>query len=456
MRRHLFLMPLYNSVAVLASLFCGPLFYFNKRGRERLSERFGSWDMRNGPEASEKIVWLHGASAGEVKGLMPLVPYFRKHFPESRILLTVTSTTGLTQVKEGVDEARLLPFDASPWIQRATEGLTIEALIIGETELWPALFNFMAQRKVPIFCVNARISDATVSRYQRLRWFFRPLLRSVKKVCLADAASRDRFERLGVASEKLVVTGNAKYDAPPKVQSVLASQELRKRFFADDLPILVLGSIHPGEEQFWFTALQESAGSGERCNVVVAPRHREKFDFFAQKLQDFGFEYERWSAIRDADEQPKKGNHIVLLDTYGDLEGTYSFADFAFIGASIVNIGGHNPLEAAAYGVPIAMGTNVFVVADIVQDLFEANGLVTVRNLEDVDKVLDIVLHNPAEGKAMGANAREVYECHVGATQRIVDELDTILSKDNVLRSDHELQRHAPETVHRDRACDRG
>jgi 3-deoxy-D-manno-octulosonic-acid transferase len=413
------IVKLYDFITLIGSLLVTPFFFFHQRGKVNLKERYGDWKL-----GGRRFVWCHGASAGEVRGLLPLLPTLRIRFPYAEILLTVTSPTGLSVAGDKFDETRLIPFDSSVWLKRALRDVHIDCLIISETELWPCVLQQMSQASVPIFLVNARISDLTNNRYQLLRSLFAKSLSKVTAVATADLISMERFEKLGVLRSRLKLTGNAKYDTPPKIKSTEESLNLRHRFWNDDKPVLVLGSIRPGEENWWFETIADRFTAGTDFRVVVAPRHKEKFDWFASRLRDFGLEFDKWSEMKESNGARSISQKVVLLDTFGDLEGTYSFATLAFIGATMVNIGGHNPLEASAYRVPVAMGIYTHVVQEVAQDLESVGALLRIKTKADVEKCIDMLFKEESNLRERGEAGYSVWKKHSGAAKRIAQLLE--------------------------------
>ncbi|NDC37008.1 MAG: hypothetical protein EBZ48_03030, partial [Proteobacteria bacterium] len=191
-----FVSALYQ-VAMPALAYCAaPFFYLHPRGRLRLNERYGHWNLPPG-----SYLWLHGASLGEVQGLIPLCTYIRERFPAKRLLLTATSPTGLEAGRSYVHEVRLLPFDAPALIRRALTGVSVEGFIFGETELWPTLLSSLEKRQVPRCLVNARISDATSGIYLFFGNLFRPHMQALSCICAGDEGSMQRLLNLGAAKD---------------------------------------------------------------------------------------------------------------------------------------------------------------------------------------------------------------------------------------------------------------
>lgn len=419
----------YKLFGVPASLALGPCFLASERGRVRLSERYGFWGV-----VPKEVLWFHGASNGEVRGLAPIIKGLAPYH-SLPTLLTATSPSGIEFGKELVTAARALPFDALPWVQRATSRIDIKCLIVGETEIWPVLYGALARRDIPIYLVNARISEYSLPHYRLFKPLLREVLAKVEAIYTGDAISADRFVDLGAEPGRVTFIGNSKYDSTPKIQSRVMSQEFRQRLWRDDKPVLVLGSIRPGEEPFWFKAIADFLGQGAAFNVIVAPRHKEKFDYFVAALQSAGLPFSRWSVLKekgDANSAP-----VVVLDTFGDLEATYSFASLAFIGASMINIGGHNPLEASAYGVPVAMGKFYGNVKEIVDDLLPAQAMLLVETESDVRNAVSLVASRSDRLVAMGERAQEIWRRHSGSTVRIISELVAGLARRGIILEAH-------------------
>lgn len=410
---------LYGALTLAASFPLSLIMLASRRGRSRLKERFGLWSL-----SLPECLWFHGASLGEINGLVPLMNRFKAQYPTLPILVTATSISGLERAAGSADYVRLLPFDNSLWLKLAMRDVKPRALVFAETELWPCLIDEVAACSVPLYLVNARISDFSYSRYKAMRKLLEPGLKKISLILTANEVSRLRFIELGAVPDRVKVAGNAKYDIKPLVASSEEALKLRRLFFSDDHPTLVLGSLRPGEEDVWFPALKAALQSGAKLNVVVAPRHQEKFDFFASRLNQVGLKFERWSERQVAGcRQAANGKTIILLDTLGDLSRVYSFADASFIGATLVPIGGHNPLEPAPYRSCLVLGPYVNNVADIVELLKEQGGCYAVKNSQDVKDFLSRFCARDEELKLIGSKAFEVWQSMAGAVDRIMAHL---------------------------------
>lgn len=414
------LTKLYNlAVSCLVPVIAVVLLAF-PRGRRRYSERLGDWGS-----IAPITWWFHGASIGEVQGLLPLISAVRSQTTAERLLLTATSPTGLERGALAVDFTRLLPLDAPFLVRRAMHGVTFDRFVLSETELWPALLREVLSRGAPCHIVNGRISDYTFFWYRSLRGVISPLLRQFASVSVPDETQKARFVELGVAPERVHVTGHTKYDRSPRFDGNEARLGARRRLFGqieDSAPVVVLGSIRPGEEKFWLEPLRRLWEGGRSCKVVVAPRHAERFEYFWDAIQSLPVGSARFSAgpmpeFRSCD--------VLLLDTMGDLEEAYAAADLAFVGATLVNIGGHNPFEPAMYGVPVVVGPYTAVIRELVMELSASEAIIRVRTEAEIEIILNQLCSGSAALRALGLRGKGVWQTHQGSSRRVVDVIMT-------------------------------
>ncbi len=401
---------LYGGLTTVLAVAVGPLFVFHKRGRVRLGERFGGWSL-DVPE----VVWFHGASLGEMNGLLPLMRRWKMQFPEIPILATATSTTGLERASTVADYIRLVPFDSGPFIRRAIGAVKVRAFVFGETEIWPGLLGELEERGVPLLMVNARIGEASLRRYRRWGSLFRPMFSALRCVCATSETDRARLVELGVLDERCITLGNAKYDLEGSAPSEQERGELRARVALRDVPVIVLGSLRPGEEEWWFPVLHEFRDAS--LSVVVAPRHPEKFAWFGEMLEKAGLSFRRWSAPKSS--PPEKGLDILLLDALGELRRVYAVADLAFVGGSLVDWGGHNPLEPALLGVPVATGPHMSSVSDMIAAFDEVGCRVVLDDRSSVERLVRRVLERDQELVEMGARSCSVAHRFTGAADAV-------------------------------------
>lgn len=382
-----------------------------KKGKIGLSERLGGWTTVLGTPD-----WFHGASRGELLGLLPIA----KKLSQTSSFFSTMSPSGLDLGKELGAIPKILPFDI-PWcVERVLKKISPRSFIFGETELWPWLLGALHRRKIPIFLVNGRISDYTLSRYKALGPLTRDALSCVTALAASSETARERFIALGMDPQKVFVTGNCKYDKDVPEVSAEEKNTLRQELFpgaSADCKIITLGSLRPGEEKFWFPVLQKAFAKQDSMKVLLAPRHKEQFDYFAKALS--GSDFVQWSELSQKREVQRD---LVLVDAFGVLEKLYSISDLAFVGATLVDIGGHNPLEPAAYGVPVVVGPYTANISDIALELEENGALFRVASELEIESVL-AKLRDLENMKKSGIAAQHVAARHRGATERVLDVL---------------------------------
>jgi len=393
-----------------------------KRGRRRIAERFGAW------AAVDRVDWwLHGASVGEVQGLLPLIAAIRKSCPNDRILLTATSPTGLDRALPHVDAVRLLPLDAPLCVRRALAHVRFERLVISETELWPTLLREIQLVGRSVHIINGRVSDYTFRWYRLCNRFFAPLLEQCVSISVPDQEQRERFRALGTAPNLLHVTGHTKYDTPPRFVAANDREQARQKFFPgidNQTPLVVLGSLREGEELAWFAALQRAWAAGIKLRVLVAPRHAERFEFFWGALVRLNRKVARWTSggvVHGA------ADEVLLLDTMGLLEQAYVASDLAFVGATLVDIGGHNPLEPAMYRVPVVVGPYTSVIRSTVSRMREHGGIIEVHDADGIYEILRRLAAADPTLREIAQAGHLTYASYAGAVQRV---LDTIRSSE--------------------------
>ncbi|MBX7145563.1 MAG: hypothetical protein K1X79_14020 [Oligoflexia bacterium] len=399
---------LYQLCAFVLSLVLVPFFAMHQRGRVRLLERIGVWNL-----PSADYVWFHGASVGELNGLRPVLEAVRSQFPDQKILLTATSGPALAAFCKAVDEVRVLPFDSCVWLRSAIGTAHINALIIAETELWPGLIQVASKQAVPIYLINAVLSDYSWPWYRQLHFFVGPILTKFRAILVAGQVSAMRLRELGVHPDRVLVTGNTKYALPiPETRGRAA------KIFAVDRPVLVLGSVRPGEGEIWLDAIEQELRLGS-YNLILAPRHQERFNYFAVELKRRGLAYRRRS---EANFSHPILEQILLLDTIGELSHFYAYAALAFVGGSLVDEGGHNPLEPAAYGVPVCCGPFTRNVTEVVERLQKAGALRVVQSQDDIRQCV-LEWAGTSAGASAGLLSQQIWREYAAIGNRIVGTL---------------------------------
>ncbi len=327
--------------------------------RRGLTERFG--DVEPTP-AGQPAIWIHGASVGELTALAPVVHALRHELPDHRLVLSSMTVGGRTAAASRVRDADgrfLFPLDLPMLVARALDRVRPRLVLFSETELWPNFLGALAARGIPAIMVSGRISPGAFARYRRWRWLFAPALESVRWFCVQSLDSARRLVALGAPATRVVVTGSLKTAPPlPPADTALSLASLG---VASD-PVLVAASTHAGEEDAVLDAFARIRAGEPRARLVLAPRKPDRTEEVAGIVGSRGLALARRSTLGPGARWPEDVP-VLLLDTLGELAGLYRGARLAFVGGTLVPVGGHNVLEPAALGVALVVGPHVANVA---------------------------------------------------------------------------------------------
>lgn len=411
----LIIIILYNLVTLIVSIAITPFFLISKRGRFNFWERFGFWS--NSTENKE-INWFHAASAGEMVGLLEIVKGMSDRIDPETILITAGSDTGFKIASKQFQNTHLLFFDCWIWFAIAFKNTKINRFIVAETEIWPGIFYLLVKKKVPIFLVNARLTQKSFTPFSKLNFLIRNIFEDLSYVFTGDKISESRFIDLGARKDRVKYTGNSKYDRKPAFTSNEEIQKFHSNCFLNKKAIVTLGSLHPGEEAIWLNVLSQSFLK-DKINLLLVPRHLDKVGYFKDQLTKKDIKHE----IFNVNGEWGFSSSTVIINAFGYLEKLYAISDLAFIGGTLINIGGHNPVEALIYGTPITVGPFHQNIVDIIKPLLDRNAGTLVKTEEDVVKIIESFLHDGAEYKIMGEKGRVLGSEHTGATQRIIQHM---------------------------------
>ena len=371
------------------------------------------------------ILWLHAVSVGEVLAVSRLVAELECALPDFHVLISTTTRTGqdLARQRFGEDRVFYCPLDL-PWAVNAyLGGLKPKMLILAETEFWPNLLSGCFRRRIPVVVVNARISDRSWPRYRRLQSLWRSFLCRISRVLAQSETDADRLRAIGCNPDCVSVAGNLKFDVRATAES--AATRLLKAA-APGSCFVIAGSTLEGEESALIEAWPQIHAVDPDLVLVLAPRHPERFTAIGTLLNQSGFQWTKRSDWRSHPPTSISPGQVVLLDSIGELASIYSLATIAFVGGSLVNAGGHNPLEPAQFGVPIVMGPSYENFRAITEDLLAERGLVITSKEELASKITEL-LSDRAVIEYMGSCARQVFERQAGATARSVEAIREVL-----------------------------
>ena len=393
------------TVVLLMSLPLLPLFFlFGRRYRMGLGERFGFYD----PTVISAIenarpVWIHASSVGEILAAGRLVEEIRKRFPARKILLSAFTQTGYqTAQRVGAgDSVIFFPLD-HPWIiRRALATFDPSLMVFLETEIWPNMLRLARQRGTPTLLLSGRFSAQSFRQYRWLPSFFRKALGNFAALGMQAEEDAHRAKRLGADPLKVSVTGNLKLEIPASTSSPSVNLERNN----NSRRLLVAGSSHRGEEELLLEAFRCLKQRFPDFQMVLAPRHPQRFPEVERLLQSSGLQFEKKSEFNGASHSRQD---IFFLDTLGELQGFYAIGDIAFVGGSLVDAGGHNLLEPARVRSPILFGPHMANFAALADEMKQKGGGIEVRTVADLVQEITDLLNDATKRLAMGERAYQV------------------------------------------------
>ena len=390
---------------------------------ERRGERFGRVPARVGQD----VVWFHTVSAGETIGAAPVIRALKSRLPDARFLVTTMTPAGSAQVIERLGDIVdhcYAPYDF-PWaVRRFVRRVRPRALFLMETELWPNLIGATHASGASVSLINARLSERSARGYRRVGPLTRRVLAQLDQViCQYDDTAR-RFDELGVASERLSVTGSIKFDLALPDDLDDEVRRLREAWVGDRRA-WIAGSTHPGEDEIVLDAQRALAERFPGLLLILAPRHPARADRVAMLARERGLHAAMLSAGPGG--RDDRTPDVLVVDAMGRLIYLYGVADVAFLGGSLVPVGGHNPIEAAAHGIPLLMGPHRFNWTEIVRRFSDAQCLHGVSP-DRLAAIVGDLLADDARRRSQGRRARSVVQENQGVTRELEARMLSVLS----------------------------
>jgi len=398
-----------------------PWVLLSRKRRANFLDRMGLRRMPPAPPAeSRKTIWVHAVSVGETNAAVPLLRRLKVRLPESRLLLSNVTLTGRGTAEKALSkvvEGRFyFPFDFPGVCGRFLDRVRPDAVVIVETEIWPNFLAGCARREIPVVIVNGRLSERSFRGYSRFRFFFTPVLRAIRAISAQTREDADRFVSLGVDPGVVSVGGNLKFDVSPPETGSSALTILLEAEKAAGTRWIVAGSTHEGEEAILLRAFASARRRDPAIKLVLAPRHPERFAEAESLLSQEGFPAARRTAVPDG--TSRIGEHVLLLDTVGELAVAYASADLAFVGGSLVPKGGHNVLEPACHGVPTVVGPHMENFREIADLFLGAGALLQVSGEEGLVAAFERFADSPGAFLEIGRKGRNILDAFRGASDR--------------------------------------
>ncbi len=384
--------------------------------RQRWRERFGFIP----PQPATPTIWLHAASVGEVQAAAPLIDRLQDSYPDYRVVVTTMTPTGARAVQQrfgGSVTHFYLPYDLPFMVRRFIHRLQPSISLVMEMELWPNLFRSCRRAGVPVMLVNARMSVRSAAGYARLAGLIRATLNDISLIAAQSQGDAERLIKLGARPDSTVVSGNLKFDIRLP-HSISEQAQVLRRMLSVNRPVWIAASTHEGEEKILLDAFETVLEQYPDCLLMLAPRHPERFDRVADLCRRRGFSIVR----RQQQEAPvTAATRIYLVDTLGELPVCYAASDIAFVGGSLVNIGGHNMLEPASLAIPVLTGPHYFNFTEITAGLAEQGAAWVVNDTGELAAQVLNLLGDANLRYQAGQNARRVVEDNAGGVEALLE-----------------------------------
>lgn len=402
------MLPLYALYWVLRGL-------GNRAYWDRLGQRYGF----GFPQLREGSVWVHAVSVGEVQAAAPLVRALQQRFPERDVLVTTMTPTGAERVRILFGDSVYhcyLPFETTYAVQNFFDAVKPALALVMETEIWPNLYHACGKRGIPLVLVSARISPKSVKRYRRLLPMFREALSHGILIAAQGETDAKRFLSLGAVPERTWIMGNIKFDFELPKELPANGVAFRADKLGQSRPIWIAASTHDKEEELVLDAHREVLREIPDALLVLVPRHPERFGTVAQLLKKRKFSF----VSRTGGAACSPGTEVYLGDTMGELPVFYAASDVAFVGGTLVPIGGHNLLEPGALGLPVITGPHLFNTQDIA-DLFTDSGAsIIVQDSSALAAGVIDLLRDSAARESIGRKGRQIVDANRGALKRLL------------------------------------
>jgi 3-deoxy-D-manno-octulosonic-acid transferase len=390
--------------------------------RDRLSERLGFTQLR----FTSPPIWIHAVSVGEVQAAAALVRSLASRYPKHPILITTATPTGAQRVRALFgDSVRhgYLPYDLPGAVRRFLGSTSPALAIIMEREIWPNLFRACFARRIPILLASARISERSGRRHVRFGGLFRDALACDVTIAAQTDADAERFRAIGIPVAAVHVTGNIKFDLEVPEDVRRAGSHIRAEFA--HRPVWIAGSTHEREEDIVLDAHERVRAARNDALLLLVPRHPNRFDAVKSWLRGRNVRF----VTRSAREAVAADTSVLLVDTLGELLSFYSAANVAFVGGSLVPVGGHNLLEPAALNRPIVVGPHTFNAADIAEMFLASGAAVKVESAAELGAAVLDLLTNATRRDQMIARAHAILQANRGALARLLALTEKLLRR---------------------------
>jgi 3-deoxy-D-manno-octulosonic-acid transferase len=418
---------IFDLIYLILSVFYLPALIFKGRHKAGFGQRFGIYpDHIKQRLIKEKFtVWLHAVSVGEIKAAIPLIKHLKKDNPKIKLLISTITPTGnkvACDIAQKEDLVIYFPFDLS-WIVKKVFLLAApRLLLIMETELWPNSIKIASKQGIKIVIANGRISDKAFPNYRRAEFMFKPIIKKIDLLLMQTDADAKRVLQLGANKESVHVVGNMKFDQVPE----LKNKSMPAIGLGKQESLLVAGSTHDNEEEQIALVYKKLKQKHKDLRLLIAPRHPHRVEQIIDVLSAMGLSCIKISQIINGQKKPAKDD-VFILDIMGVLTDYYRLADIVFIGGSLIEHGGQNPIEAAVLSKPVIFGPHMFNFKQVAKLFLDNQAAVCVKNKEELQASVDKLLSDNKIRSELVENADKIIKQNKGSVIRIMKLISSLM-----------------------------
>jgi 3-deoxy-D-manno-octulosonic-acid transferase len=385
--------------------------------RLRWRERFAFYD-RNHPQG---VIWFHAVSVGEAEALFPLVRRLQQQFPQAKLLITTTTPTGSARVLAVLGqtvEHVYLPYDTPDAVERFMKCFKPVLAVIMETEIWPNLFTYCGNNNIPLYVINARLSEKSARGYQKIPSLMHSVLANVKCVAAQTQEDAERFIAIGAKPGQVITVGNIKFDLEIPELIIAEGKRLKITVFKDRF-VWIAASTHKGEEQIFLDVYQQLKPKIPELLLVIVSRHPERFAEVGTLCSQNALAV----VTRTSDQSCNLDTDVYLADTMGELKMLYAAADVAFVGGSMVSVGGHNLLEASAIGVPVLFGPYMANFKEVAHKVLAHKAAIQCQDKAAIVQAIQVLYSDIGYRNLLIDNGKAFVHNNRGAVQKLCNML---------------------------------
>ena len=386
--------------------------------RCRWRERFAFYNKK----FPQGVIWFHAVSVGEAEALFPLVRKIQKQHSDAKLLITTTTPTGSARVKAVMQETVThvyLPYDIPDAVNRFMKCFKPKLAVIIETEIWPNLFAYCGKNNIPLYIINARLSEKSSRGYQKIPSLVHSALAQINLIATQTQEDANRFIAIGADSENVKILGNLKFDVEIPQSTIEQGLRIKTDFFGGRF-VWLIASTHKDEEAIFLEIYKEIKQRIPELLLVIVPRNPERFTDVKKLCEQF----QLGVVMRTAGDSVNSGTDVYLVDTMGELKMLYAASDVAFVGGSMVPKGGHNILEAAAVGVPVMFGPYMVNFNEIACGVLSQSAAIQCQNKDELVNAIVALYEQPVYRKSLAEKGVKFVRQNQGAIARICAMLD--------------------------------